>query len=562
MSIQIEIKPLSSLEKIFPDEDLSLHPCHDRFVMLNNERLSYQIGIYAPPQKLRRPAYLTIKTEGALAPYTHIRQVRNVGVNYPISPANEDTDYLRTTPSLYPDPIAPLCYNGQLRCASDFAQAIWLDVELPDAFPGGDYVTTVSFFERNDKDNTETYLTKAEIHIRVLAATLPRQKTIHTEWFYSDCIAEEYRVKPFSKKHWEYLKNYIEVAAKNGINMILTPVFTPELDTYIGGYRLTTQLVSITVVAKNQYTFDFKQLGQWIDLCLSLGIEYFEIPHFFTQWGSKHAPKFVARVGSRTKRIFGWETDALGEEYTAFLSQFIPALLHYLKQKGVDKKCFFHVSDEPKLNDIEHYQKCSALLKKHLGEDYPIIDALSDYDFYQSGALKKPVSFIPKSKPFLDTKVDGLWVYYCGETTGFTGRLHALPLARTRVLGIQLWRHNVEGFLHWGYNFYHSRNSYDYVNPFEESSAQFFAPAGDAFLVYPAHDGTALESLRLNAMREAMDDVRALDRLTELKGRDYVERIVAEEAGGKLPDFFDYPHDANFLLRLHDRIALEIENAI
>ena len=139
-----------------------------------------------------------------------------------------------------------------------------------------------------------------------------------------------------SEKHWRMCEEYIRTAVRNGVNMILTPVFTPELDTYVGGERLTTQLVDITVEADGSYGFGFDKLGRWIDMCLGCGVEYFEIPHFFTQWGATAAPKFVARVGGRTKRIFGWETDSMGPEYGAFLAAFIPALVSYFKEKGVD----------------------------------------------------------------------------------------------------------------------------------------------------------------------------------------------------------------------------------
>ena len=127
-----------------------------------------------------------------------------------------------------------------------------------------------------------------------------------------------------------------------------------------------------------------------IDLCLARGVEYFEMPHLFSQWGAHATPKFVAEVDGAEKRIFGWETDALGAEYETFLSQFLPALVAYLREKGVEKKTFFHVSDEPNIENLEHYKACRELLSRYLG-DLPLIDALSSYEFYRTGALKKPV---------------------------------------------------------------------------------------------------------------------------------------------------------------------------
>ena len=77
----------------------------------------------------------------------------------------------------------------------------------------------------------------------------------------------------------------------------------------------TTQLMDITVEADGSYRFGFEKLDRWIDLCHSVGIKYFEIAHLFTQWGAFKCPKVMATVDGEYKRIFGWETDAKGEEY-------------------------------------------------------------------------------------------------------------------------------------------------------------------------------------------------------------------------------------------------------
>ena len=554
MNYHLQIKPLSSLEKCFLDEDLSLHAKRERFIMLRNERLSFQFAVYTPTFEVGRAQLAKVSLIGALAKHTRVRRVLSVPAYYTKLPSTDDQNLLRSAPGLYPDPICPLHYQNEIPLVSNQTVSLWLDVELPDGYPAGEHDLGITLSVKGEELARET------VTVCVLNAALPPQKLIHTEWFYTDCIAEAYHTSAFSKKHWKSIESFLRVAVKNGINMILTPVFTPELDTHIGGYRMTTQLVGITVTSPNCYEFNFSNLEKWIDICLSVGVKYFEIPHFFTQWGAKSAPKFVAKVNGRSKRIFGWDTDAMGDEYRTFLSQFIPALLDCLKKKGVDKQCFFHVSDEPHLEHLEHYKACRELLSQHLGKDYPIIDALSDFNFYQSGAISKPIPFIPKSEPFLNAGIDGLWVYYCGSPAyPFAARDLAMPLYRTRILGLQLWLNNIEGFLHWGFNFYHNRLSYNFVNPLTETSAEAFAPAGDAFLVYPDHDGSPMESLRLNAMREAIDDMRALDLLASRRGKYYVLDLIKDLANGSLPSFHSYPASNDFILALRDRINEELK---
>lgn len=73
--------------------------------------------------------------------------------------------------------------------------------------------------------------------LKVIDAVLPKQELLFTEWFHTDCIADYYKVPVFSEKHWELIESFMRMAAQGGVNLILTPVFTPPLDTEVGGER-------------------------------------------------------------------------------------------------------------------------------------------------------------------------------------------------------------------------------------------------------------------------------------------------------------------------------------
>ena len=540
------LKPMTSLEKCFPDEDLSARPSTDSFVMFANERLSFQVGVYNTHKSLERSPQMEVRLGGDLAKYAAAKQVTSVPVQYPTSHVGFDTDMLRERPCLCPDPIRPLHYEGKLPLPPELTQTLWIDVVLPEGFAAGTYSLTVGLY-------TETESAETSVTVRVIGEVLPKQKLIHTEWFYTDCIAEVYHAKVFSERHWKLIERYLRIAVANGINMILTPIFTLELDTAMYHYRMTTQLADITVTGKNEYSFDLSKLDRWIDLCRKCGVEYYEIPHFFSQWGPFRAPKIVAKVNGKNKRIFGWETEALGEEYRAFLTQFIPAVVECFKRNGVYDRTIFHISDEPADVHIPQYKKCRDFISPLIG-DRPIIDALSHFEFYEQGILKKPVPAIKSIAPFLEHKVPGLWAYYCGNPPKQTGRCITMPGYRTRILGVQLWKYNIEGFLHWGFDFYHNIYSYEVVDPLGDTGGEFFAPSGDAFVVYPGIDDTPWGSIRLNALREAVDDMRALDCLAEKKGRDTAEKVLAEAAGMDLT-FTEYPRDNAFFGRLREMIA-------
>jgi hypothetical protein len=287
-----------------------------------------------------------------------------------------------------------------------------------------------------------------------------------------------------------------------------------------------------------------EKLHRWIDMCKRCGVEYYEVSHLFTQWGAQHAPKIMATVDGVEKRIFGWDTDAAGEEYGAFLKAYIPALREVFRAEGIDEYAWWHISDEPGVQHLEHYQAAKNQVKELLA-DARIMDALSSYEFYRQGVVDHPVVASNHMDPFLENNVPNLWTYYCcGQHIGVSNGFIAMPGARTRILGMQLFRYDIEGFLQWGYNFYKSQYSDYPVDPFAVTAADGFAPAGDAFLVYPAPDGTAEVSMRLAHDRDAVQDLRAFELLASLVGDEKAKELVRDIT------LTEYPHDDEGLLAI------------
>jgi len=538
----LQMKMVSSLEKCFYSDAVESKKEKNEFFMFKNERLSFQVMFRAVNPDVMVMRDCRVSLGGALKKYAKVRLVENVLNIFPSKLKDTGGELITEEPGAYPDILRPLVYPKSVMIPGNQTHALWIDIELPEDFPAGEYDIRVNMYPEGKRHTVSGKVTVAN-------ALLPKQKLIHTEWFYTDCIANYYHTPAFSEKHWKYIENFMKTAVRNGVNMILTPLFTPELDTYIGGERLTTQLVDIELTGENTYAFGFEKLERWIALALKCGVEYFEMPHMFTQWGATGAPKIIVKVNGKKKKYFGWKTDAVGEEYTAFLEQFIPAVIDVFKKHGLDDKLFFHVSDEPGPSMLEQYKKCSAIVEKCV-DGRPIIDALSHIEFYSMGVLKKPVAYTARIGEFLEAKVPGLWAYYCGNGgEGVSSRTLPMPLRRTRVLGVQLYKYDIEGFLHWGYNFYNSMQSHSVLDPHGHPDGGFFTPSGDCFVVYPGADGTALESLRLNALREAMDDMRALALYEEKFGKEKALELVGDI------DFKTYPQNDEYLIGLRETIV-------
>ena len=289
-------------------------------------------------------------------------------------------------------------------------------------------------------------------------------------------------------------------------------------------------------------------------------MEYFEMAHLFTQWGAKCTPNiYVWENGELTHR-FGWHVSAVSPEYREFLDSFLPALTAHLRELQIADKSWFHISDEPVASMLEDYKAAKALVQEHL-KDFPIIDALSHVEFYQEGLCAHPVPGNDAVHDFIDEKVPNLWTYYCcAQGRDVSNLFFAMPSARNRILGVQLYLYQMAGFLHWGYNFYNSQYSLYPINPYVTTDADGAFPSGDAFLVYPGADGQTLESIRLMVQSEAFQDLRALKLLEELIGYEQTAAVIQE--GIASITFYSYPKSADYLLNLRKRVNALIKEHI
>ena len=93
--------------------------------------------------------------------------------------------------------------------------------------------------------------------------------------------------------------------------------------------------------------------------------------------------------------------------------------------------------------------------------------------------------------------VPDLWGYYrCAQGLHVPNRFYAMPSVRNRIMGVLMYRYNIRGFLHWGYNFCFNQYSREKVDPHSIMHCDYAFPSGDPYLVYPVKDGEPLSSIR------------------------------------------------------------------
>ncbi|UVY82853.1 DUF4091 domain-containing protein [Brachybacterium sp. NBEC-018] len=489
------------------------------------ERLSLQLAVLL---ETGDGETVRVGVGGPLAGVTDLSAVRRVPVSF-AAPEGADAHYLVTEPGEYPDLLEP-APTGPVSLTPGTWEALWIDVLVTDPGLAGDHDLEITV-------ESEGGCARHRVRVRIHPRELPPLALLNTHWFHADSLAVHYDVPLLGERHWELIEAFLGAAREMDVNSVLTPVWTPPLDTAVGHERPTVQLVGIEETGPGEYRFDLTALDRWLALCEAAGFRAIELAHLFTQWGAKATPKIVVDTPAGPEKRFGWHVPATDPSYRRLLEQMIPVLRAHLETHWPGE-VLWHLSDEPGEADLEGYRAARAQVADLL-DGAQVVDALSSCAYAAQGLVATPVVATDHVRPFLEAGLHP-WVYYCvSQGRDVANRFIALPSVRSRVLGRQLFVHGAPGFLHWGFNFWWTQHALAPVDPFTDTCAGGAFPGGDASVVYPGPDGTPWPSIRHRVLAQAMADHRALTLLAGLAGRDAATALV-DEGGTLAYDRFSY----------------------
>ena len=539
----IEIKTISSLDKMIGLD--TVYPLKSASIFKGE---LYHFGVYAKSTYAWATHSLELICTSPIKDAIKIYRVDNSPVffdNYA-----EHDDYVDFEGEKY---VADVLEEDLSRLVLPQWKYLFLEVEVDGTnLSCGEY--KIEFLLKDAKGEEYDTVT---FSLEVIDATLPKQEFLVTQWLHPDCIANVHGVDIFSDEFFDLFKEYVSTAVRYGQNMLLTPLFTYPLDTEINHERRTFQLVRVKKT-NGAYSFDFSLLQKYIQIAMQCGIQQIEFSHLFTQWGLKGCPKIVAEVDGKEQKIFGWAQNPLDEEYLAFLDVFLDELILFIKERGYEELCWFHISDEATKEYLERYKEAYQFVRRKIG-NMRIIDAMSDYALCESGCVDIPSVCIDSVQPFMEHNVKHFVYYACLQYKDYySNRFMAMPLQRTRIIGMQAYLGGAMGFLHWGLNFYSSGLSFFPIDPYRNTDAGGFFPAGDPFIVYPGKNGVK-PSLRLFAFGDGLQDYRALQLLESLKGREFVVSLLKAEG---VDGYNVYPRSKEWHLRFREKVNQLVKESI
>jgi hypothetical protein len=512
-----------------------------------DEVLSVQLAVRLDEHETMGERWLRLS--GSAAHLAQVHAVRRVPVSHP-APEGADEHYLVTAPGEYPDVLEPLREDTVLLVPGRW-EALWVDVRATSEADAGDHDLTITLAGAGG-----TVLAERTAQLRILPHRLPLLTLTNTHWFHADSLSTHYEVEVLSEEHWELIRTFLSSAREMDVNSVLTPTWTPPLDTAEVSTRQIVQLVGIRDEG-GAYALDFTRLDRWLGICEELGFTGIEVAHLFTQWGARATPAIEVITADGPELRFGWHVPATDPEYRRLLETLIPALRAHLEEHWAGR-VLWHISDEPGAGHLEHYRAAKAQVEDLLlGAE--VVDALSSLVFAEQGVVDTPIVATDHVGPFLEAG-HRPWVYYCvAQGRDVANRFIALPSVRSRVLGRQLFAFGAPGFLHWGFNFWFAQLAVRPIDPFEDTCAggPFFG--GDAFAVYPGPDGSAWPSLRHRVLAQAMADHRALTWLAELTDHGTARALIDE--GGTLT-YSSFSYDVEEHLRARRAVDARILEAL
>ncbi|GAB3652449.1 DUF4091 domain-containing protein [Echinicola sediminis] len=416
-------------------------------------------------------------------------------------------DLLSAPSGYFPDPII-----RETRRDVPFGttQPIWITLPIPkDALPG-QYSGQVSI---TGKIEGEIFEKKHSIFLEVFAPVIDKTSLMVTNWYFLDrlhYLSESEEIEKYSQEYWELTRVMARTLADYRQNVALISPLDHTTFSYSGG----------------KWAFDFSNFNKMVRLFEEEEVlGRIEGGHLGSRINGDWDGEFGLRVPVLKEGEYSLELKDLEEGTTKeFYQQFLSALWKNIEDNGWKEQYVQHIADEPIDANADSYIAIARFVKGIIPE-VCIIEACHtsklagfiDIWVPQMNFLNEDLSFY-KERQELGEEA---WYYTCLSPKGeYANRFIEQPLIKTRLLHWVNHKYGIPGYLHWGFNFWGSKEGIVTAdNPFDDASGMIVSsgnvlPGGDCWISYPGK-GEILPSIRLEAMRDGIVDYELLKMYAE-----------------------------------------------
>ncbi len=414
---------------------------------------------------------------------------------------------------MWPDILLP---PQQINVAADMVQPLWFTVETTPQTPAGIYKGSIEI-------SADGQVEIVNLTLRVRNFTIPRPGTLATPFgLYRWVLEEWYHGKRNTLNQEDYIK----------------------WSKFLAQYRLTPKEIGLEYVERKYETVDEKNRLTGVDMSAlnpivrELDEKYFA-PYSMQLYRMQSGPTVAAGL----EKNADWCTpENIAQPVRLFVEQ-------WLKQ-GFSDKVYIYGIDEA------HGEQMYNLLK----ETYTLIKQdLPTVKIMQTGLCNKPemVGLIdiwcPKTDiawdPFFQQRLadgDTLWIYTCvSPTPPHANFLVDQPAIDHRILFWQARELGATGFLYWTVLWHtgiepklHAADDAFPDSLWDYSQSNMFTDTwvhvnGDGVLVYPGKNLEPMPSIRLNVLRDGIEDYEYMAILESLI--EEVEKLPKYQTAGTKP---------------------------
>ncbi len=403
-------------------------------------------------------------------------------------------------PGLVPDPLYP---ETRVLVGPKESRSFWVTLNIPaDAKPGSRELSAeVTPWGGKDATRMPVTLGVSELVVQ------PRRDFPIIHWWRGEATWDYYKTGRFDERWWALTKAQLQNMFDHGSDVMPVPLLVARREPF----KRPCQLLDVSEPTPGKYTFDWARTKRFIDMCREIGFKKFEWSHLWIYWGVENPVRVYTQKGDEFVMLWPPDISGFSDTFLNFLDQFLPEFHAFLKTESLLEGSYFHLSDEP--GDGQHiinYKRARQILR----EKAPwmrVMDALSNIQYGKQGLTDIPIPMVNAAQAYIDAKIPH-WVYYCCAPTGpWVNRFLDTPLTKIRMTGWLFYRQGAQGFLHWGFNYWHKMAVEEIGDPFHDASNGDWPgiPYGDPFVIYPGKDGP-LDSIRWEVFAESLQDYAVL----------------------------------------------------
>ncbi len=317
------------------------------------------------------------------------------------------------------------------------------------------------------------------LKVEVFNFTLPSERHLWvTNWFSTWNFAKAHQVGEWSEEYWSLLERYFKNMSEHRQNVIYT----------------NWAFFNATRKSDGSWKIDFSNLDRYLKLAEKYGLaDRIELTH------CGHIDRKKHEIVWRTVRVFdekeGKYIDVGANEW---IEPVLGNLERWLKETGRLERAMIHVADEPFREDMESWRAASQRIHA-AAPGLKRIDAIESLNFTDCLEIWVPkLSHYDRWRTGFDQRRrenEEMWYYICCHPIGekYPNRFMDIPATRVRALHWINFTEELDGYLHWGLNFWGE-------NPFGSPTEQY--GPGDTHAIYPG----PLDSIRWEIERESLED--------------------------------------------------------